>query len=92
MLRRHTCAGTSWGPYWAAGFFSVAHRAAPAPPSGFDKCKAQRAALESYVRNKDAFGAQATSLQVQVQRELEARQRRGGGGGSGGKGGGDVLE
>jgi hypothetical protein len=39
----------------------------PVPPlPGFDKCKEKREALESYLRSRQAFGAQATTLERQL--------------------------
>lgn len=61
----------------------------PCPPAGFDKCKAQRAALEGYVKNREAFGRQGTSLEHSLgswerqQQEQEQRQQQSGSEGQG---------
>ncbi|KAI7842771.1 hypothetical protein COHA_003519 [Chlorella ohadii] len=49
--------------------------------NGYDKCKAQRQALESYMRSTEAFGQQGTSLQ----HSLAERQQRDGGQGQQGE-------
>ncbi|KAL4423133.1 hypothetical protein ABPG77_004816 [Micractinium sp. CCAP 211/92] len=51
--------------------------------NGYDKCKDQRAALESYMRSKEAFGQQHTSLEHHLARQQAAaaqldRQQGGG--------------
>jgi len=40
-------------------------------PAGYDKCKVQREALESYMRAREAFGEQATSLDHQRQQRQQ---------------------
>ncbi|KAL4458277.1 hypothetical protein ABPG75_013142 [Micractinium tetrahymenae] len=40
--------------------------------NGYDKCKDQRAALESYLRSKEAFGQQHTSLEQHLARQRAA--------------------
>ena len=42
-------------------------------PAGYDKCKAQRQALESYLRSKEAFGQQATSLEHHLAQQAAAQ-------------------